>query len=61
MPLLGAAGTPSTEQKRRTGMGHLLTAGGRCHYEQRRTTFYEPPHGIRHRQAGPMATNSPDP
>jgi hypothetical protein len=31
--------------------GHLLTADGRCHYEKRRTTFYEPPHDIRHRQA----------
>jgi hypothetical protein len=34
MPVLGVAGTPSTEQKRRTGMGHLLTVDGRCHYEQ---------------------------
>ena len=34
-------------------MGHLLTSCGSCHNEPRCTTFYEPPHDIRHRQAGP--------
>ena len=35
------------------GMGHLLISCGSCHDELRSTTFYEPPHDIRHRQAGP--------
>jgi hypothetical protein len=35
------------------GMGDLLISCGSCHDELRRTTFYEPPHDIRHRQAGP--------
>ena len=34
-------------------MGHLLISCGSCHDELRHTTFYEPPHDIRHRQAGP--------
>jgi hypothetical protein len=42
-------------------MGDLLTAYGRCHYEQRRTTFYEPLHDIRHRQAGPRLEATPAP
>jgi hypothetical protein len=35
------------------GMGHLWISCGSCHDLQRSTTFYEPPHDIRHRQAGP--------
>ena len=35
------------------GMGHLLISCGSCHDELRSTTFYEPPHDIKHRQAGP--------
>jgi hypothetical protein len=34
-------------------MGHLLISCGSCHDELWSTTFYEPPHDIRHRQAGP--------
>ena len=34
-------------------MGHLLISCGRCHDQLRSTTFYEPPHDIRHRRAGP--------
>ena len=34
-------------------MGYLLISCGSCHDELRRTTFYEPPHDIKHRQAGP--------
>jgi hypothetical protein len=34
-------------------MGHLLISCGSCHDERRSATFYEPPHDIRHRQAGP--------
>jgi hypothetical protein len=32
-------------------MGHLVITCGRCHHELRSTTFYEPLHDIRHRQA----------
>lgn len=35
------------------GIGHLLICCGSWDDELRRTTFYEPPHDIRHRQAGP--------
>jgi hypothetical protein len=35
------------------GMGHLWSFCGSCHDELRSTTFYEPPHDITHRQAGP--------
>jgi hypothetical protein len=34
-------------------MGHLLISCGSCHDELISTTFYEPPHDIRHCQAGP--------
>ena len=34
-------------------MGHVLISCGSCHDELRSTTFYEPPHDIRHRQIGP--------
>jgi hypothetical protein len=34
-------------------MGHLWISCGSCHDLQRSTMFYEPPHDIRHRQAGP--------
>ena len=34
-------------------MGHLLISCGSCHDELWSTTFYEPPHDIRHRQADP--------
>jgi hypothetical protein len=33
-------------------MRHLLIPCESCHDEPRRTTFYEPPHDIKHRQAG---------
>ena len=46
--------TPAREAARDgRGMGHLLISCGSCHDELRSTTFYEPPHDIRHRQAGP--------
>ena len=35
------------------GMGHLMISRGTCHDELRTTTFYEPPHDITHRRAGP--------
>jgi hypothetical protein len=35
------------------GMGHLLISCGSCHDELRTTTFYKPPHDIRHRRTGP--------
>jgi hypothetical protein len=34
-------------------MGHLVISCGSRHDELRSTTFYEPPHDIRHRHAGP--------
>ena len=34
-------------------MGHLLISCGSCHDELRTTTFYKPPHDIRHRRTGP--------
>jgi len=34
----------------RLGVGHLLISSGSCHEELRSTTFYAPPHDIRHRQ-----------
>ena len=34
-------------------MDHLLISCGSCPDELRTTTFYEPPHEIRNRQAGP--------
>jgi hypothetical protein len=36
-------------------MGHLLISCGSYHNELRSTTFYEPPHNIRHRQARSVA------
>jgi len=33
-------------------MGHLPIFCASCHDKLRSTTFYEPPHDIRHRQAG---------
>ena len=35
------------------GTGHLLISCGSCHDELRTKTFYEPPHDIKCRQAGP--------
>jgi len=35
------------------GMDHLLISCGSCHDDLRSPTFYEAPHDIRHRQAGP--------
>lgn len=35
------------------GMGHLLISCGLCHEEHRQSTYYEPPHDIRHREPGP--------
>src|SRR5579871_1838353 len=34
------------------GMGHLLIICGSCHEERQETTFYEPPHDIKHREPG---------
>jgi hypothetical protein len=39
----------------RLGMGHLLISCSSCHDKLRRTTFYESPHDIRHRQARSVA------
>ena len=35
------------------GMGHVLISRASCHDKLRSMTFYERPHDIRHRQAGP--------
>jgi hypothetical protein len=46
------------------GHGHLVISCGNRHDELRSTTFYEPPHDIRHRHAGqgcrirPVATTT---
>jgi len=34
------------------GMGHVWVSCEACHEQLRDTTFYEPPHDIRHPQAG---------
>ena len=39
-------------------MGHLLISCGSCHDELWSTTFYEPPHDITHRQAGPFPAST---
>lgn len=49
-PCICAPAREATAEGR--GMGHLLISCGSCHDELRTTTFYEPPHDIRHSKAG---------
>jgi hypothetical protein len=48
MPCMCAAAREAVERGR--GMGHLWVLCEACHLEQWSTTFYEPPHDIRHRR-----------
>ena len=50
-PCICAAAREGAERGR--GMGHLLVSCQTCHVQLRDATFYEPPHDIRCRQAGP--------
>ena len=50
-PCICAAAREGAERGR--GMGHLLVSCHACHVQLRDATFYEPPHDIRCRQAGP--------
>jgi len=49
-PCICAAAREGAERGR--GMGHVRVTCRACHEQLRQTTFYEPPHDIRHRQAG---------
>jgi hypothetical protein len=50
-PCICAAAQEGAERGR--GMGHLLVSCQTCHAELCEATFYEPPHDVRCRQAGP--------
>jgi len=50
-PCVCAAALEGAERGR--GMGHVWVSCRTCHDQLRQTTFYEPPHDIRHRQACP--------
>ena len=50
-PCICAAAREGAERGR--GMGHLLVSCQTCHAQLQDATFYEPPHDIRCRQAGP--------
>jgi hypothetical protein len=41
------------EAKRGRGMGHLVVFCNTCHHQLWQTTFYQPPHDIKHHQPGP--------
>ena len=49
-PCICAAAREGAERGR--GMGHVWVTCRTCHDQLRQTTFYEPPHDIRHHQAG---------
>ena len=49
-PCICAAAREGAERGR--GMGHVWVTCRACHDQLRQTTFYEPPHDIRHPQAG---------
>lgn len=52
-PCVCAAAREGAERGR--GMGHVWVSCRTCHDQLRQTTFYEPPHDIRHRPTGPQA------
>jgi hypothetical protein len=49
-PCLCAPAREGAERGR--GMGHVWVSCRACHEQRRQTMFYEPPHDIRHPQAG---------
>ena len=49
-PCICAAAREGAERGR--GLGHVWVTCRACHDQLRQTTFYEPPHDIRHHQAG---------
>jgi hypothetical protein len=49
-PCICAAAREGAERGR--GMGHVWVTCRACHDQLRQTAFYEPPHDIRHHQAG---------
>jgi hypothetical protein len=49
-PCICAAALEGAERGR--GMGHVWVTCRACHDQLRQTAFYEPPHDIRHHQAG---------
>ncbi len=51
MPCICAPAREAAEHRR--GMGHLWVVCDTCHAEHRHTTFYEPPHDIRHHPRAP--------
>jgi len=51
MPCMCGPAREAVERGR--GMGHLWVSCDTCYREHWSTTFYEPPHDIRHQRAGP--------
>jgi len=49
-PCICAAAREGAERGR--GMGHVWVTCRTCHDQLRQTTFYEPPHDIRHPKSG---------
>ncbi len=58
-PCICTAAQEGAERGR--GMGHLLVTCQACHAQRRDATFYEPPHDIRCREAGPGSADPPLP
>ena len=59
MPCICAPAREAAERGR--GMGHLWILCDTCHVEHWQTTFYEPPHDIRHDRTQPLVGPGPWP